>query len=135
MIDAAASPPHVLIVEDSADTRNVLRYLLQSEGMVVTEAVDGLDALEQLHDLRARLPPAPSVILLDLMMPRCSGDEFRRKQLSDPLTADVPVIVISAVPERRYAFEDLSPFAVMPKPFDLEELLATIRRAVGSDAG
>jgi len=130
MIDAAGSPPHVLIVEDSADTRNVLRYLLQSEGMVVTEAVDGLDALEQLHDLRARLPPAPSVILLDLMMPRCSGDEFRRKQLSDPLTADVPVIVISAVPERRYAFEDLSPFAVMPKPFDLEELLATIRRAV-----
>jgi CheY-like chemotaxis protein len=132
MIDAAGSPPHVLIVEDSADTRNVLRYLLQSEGMVVTEAVDGLDALERLHDLRARLPPAPSVILLDLMMPRCSGDEFRRKQLSDPLTADVPVIVISAVPERRYAFEDLSPFAVMPKPFDLEELLATIRRAVAA---
>ena len=132
MIDAAGSPPHVLIVEDSADTRNILRYLLQSEGMVVTEAVDGLDALEQLHDLRARLPPAPSVILLDLMMPRCSGDEFRRKQLSDPLTADVPVIVISAVPERRYAFEDLSPFAVMPKPFDLEELLATIRRAVAA---
>lgn len=132
MIDAAGSPPHVLIVEDSADTRNVLRYLLQSEGMVVTEAVDGLDALEQLHDLRARLPPAPSVILLDLMMPRCSGDEFRRKQLSDPLTADVPVIVISAVPERRYAFEDLSPFAVMPKPFDLDELLATIRRAVAA---
>ncbi|MCA1561855.1 MAG: response regulator [Acidobacteria bacterium] len=130
MIDAARPPPHVLIVEDSADTRNVLRYLLQSEGMTVTEAVDGLDALERLHDLRARLPPAPSVILLDLMMPRCSGDEFRRKQLSDPLTADVPVIVISAVPERRYAFEDLSPFAVMPKPFDLEELLATIRRAV-----
>lgn len=132
MIDAAGSPTHVLIVEDSADTRNVLRYLLQSEGMVVTEAVDGLDALERLHDLRARLPPAPSVILLDLMMPRCSGDEFRRKQLSDPLTADVPVIVISAVPERRYAFEDLSPFAVMPKPFDLEELLATIRRAVAA---
>lgn len=132
MIDAAGSPPHVLIVEDSADTRNVIRYLLQSEGMVVTEAVDGLDALERLHDLRARLPPAPSVILLDLMMPRCSGDEFRRKQLSDPLTADVPVIVISAVPERRYAFEDLSPFAVMPKPFDLEELLATIRRAVAA---
>lgn len=132
MIAAAGSPPHVLIVEDSADTRNVLRYLLQSEGMVVTEAVDGLDALERLHDLRARLPPAPSVILLDLMMPRCSGDEFRRKQLSDPLTADVPVIVISAVPERRYAFEDLSPFAVMPKPFDLEELLATIRRAVAA---
>jgi CheY-like chemotaxis protein len=132
MIDPAGTPPHVLIVEDSADTRNVLRYLLQSEGMVVTEAVDGLDALERLHDLRDRLPPAPSVILLDLMMPRCSGDEFRRKQLSDPLTADVPVIVISAVPERRYAFEDLSPFAVMPKPFDLEELLATIRRAVAA---
>ena len=132
MIDAAGSPPHVLIVEDSADTRNILRYLLQSEGMVVTEAVDGLDALEQLHDLRARLPPAPSVILLDLMMPRCSGDEFRRKQLSDPLTADVPVIVISAVPERRYAFEDLSPFVVMPKPFDLDELLSTIRRAVAA---
>lgn len=132
MTDAAGPPPHVLIVEDSADTRNVLRYLLQSEGMVVSEAVDGLDALEQLHALRARLPPAPSVILLDLMMPRCSGDEFRRKQLSDPLTAGVPVIVISAVPERRYAFEDLSPFAVMPKPFDLEELLATIRRAVAA---
>ena len=80
--------------------------------MGVTEASDGFEALDRLHKLREADPLRPCVIVLDIMMPRCSGPEFRRRQLEDPLIADVPVIVLSAIAG------------------DLITLAATIRRPI-----
>ena len=60
------------------------------------------------------------------MMPRCSGPEFRRRQLEDPLIADVPIIVLSAIADP--IAEDLHPFARVAKPFDPDQLV----RVVGS---
>jgi CheY-like chemotaxis protein len=119
---------HVMVVEDDRDTREVVKLILELEGIDVIEAADGLEALDRLHTMRARDPLLPCVIVLDIMMPRCSGHEFRQRQLSDPLIADVPVIVLSAVADHART-DELHPFAKVPKPFDPDQLVGAVRLA------
>ena len=68
-----ARKQQVLVVNDDPDIRETLAEVLADEGYAVHTAGDGVDALELLTAGRAR----PSVILLDFMMPRCDGAEFR----------------------------------------------------------
>ena len=124
---------HVMVVEDDRDTREVVKLILEMEGMGVSEASDGCEALERLHTLRASNPSCPCVIVLDIMMPRCSGPEFRRRQLGDPLIADVPIIVLSAVADQ-LPTDDLDAFARIAKPFDPDQLVRVVRRACGLEA-
>ena len=119
---------HVMVVEDDRDTREVVKLILELDGMGVTEAADGFEALDELHKLRAHDPHLPCAIVLDIMMPRCSGPEFRRRQLDDPLIADVPVIVLSAVADQ-LSLDELHAFARVPKPFDPDQLVRVVRRA------
>ena len=127
-VSPVVSKTQVMIVEDDRDTREVVKLILEMEGMGVTEAADGLEALDQLHKLRESDPSVPCVIVLDMMMPRCSGPEFRRRQLHDPLIADVPIIVLSAVADQM-SLDDLQPFARVSKPFDPDQLVRVVRRA------
>jgi two-component system, chemotaxis family, chemotaxis protein CheY len=120
--------PHVMVVEDDFDTREVVRMILEAEGMDVIEARDGQEALDRLHEIREHDPRRPCVILLDLMMPRCGGVEFRQRQLADPLVAPVPVIILSAVVDPPRAAE-LEAFGHLLKPFDPDELVALIHHA------
>ena len=83
----------VLLVEDDADTREVLRAILESGGFRVTVAVDGFEALLTLERMRRADPATPCVVVLDYMMPRCSGPEFRARQLAMPGLATVPIII------------------------------------------
>ena len=119
---------HVMVVEDDRDTREVVKLILEMDGIGVTEASDGFEALERLHALRAADPDLPCAILLDIMMPRCSGPEFRRRQLDDPLIAGVPVIVLSAIADQLTG-EDLAPYAKLAKPFDPDQLVKVVRQA------
>ena len=119
---------HVMVVEDDRDTREVVKLILELEGIGVTEAADGFEALDRLHKLRAENPLLPCAIVLDIMMPRCSGTEFRRRQLDDPLISDVPVIVLSAIADQM-RFEDLEPYANVSKPFDPDQLVRVVREA------
>jgi len=121
-------PSHVMVVEDDKDTREVVKLILELEGMGVTEASDGFEALERLHTLRVADPHRPCAVVLDIMMPRCSGAEFRRRQLNDPLIADVPVIVLSAIADQ-LRLDELHAFAKVAKPFDPEQLVSVVRRA------
>ena len=117
-----------MVVEDDRDTREVVKMILELEGMDVTEAADGFEALDRLHRLRERDPHRPCVIVLDIMMPRCSGPEFRKRQLDDPLIADVPIIVLSAVADQ-LRMDELHAFAKVAKPFDPDQLVEVVRRA------
>lgn len=119
---------HVLLVEDDEDTREVLRLILEADGIEVAVARDGLDALSRIGQLREQDPSSPSVIVLDYMMPRCSGPQFRQKQLADPTIADVPVILVSAVTDLSRA-DLLRPFAMLQKPINPDELTAVVREA------
>jgi CheY-like chemotaxis protein len=119
----------VLLVEDDEDTREVLRLILEANGMTVTSAYDGLDALTRIEELRGRSPEAPYAIVLDYMMPRFSGAQFRERQLANPAIADVPVILVSAVSDLPHHAAALGAFAVLQKPIDPDALTAVVRDA------
>src|SRR2546425_12254707 len=111
-----ASPGNVLIVEDDPDIRKMLANLLANEGFHAVAAEDGLEALHLLRTVKHRAPDTPCLILLDLMMPRLSGQEFRRAQLGDPTVANVPIAVMSGVADMAQRAQALGAVAMLPKP-------------------
>ena len=82
--------PTVLVVDDYADTRELVRLLLEMRGCRVVEAADGQEAV----DLAAKT--TLSFILMDLEMPILNGFEAARQIHSRPATEDVPIIAFSA---------------------------------------
>ncbi|MEP6714940.1 MAG: response regulator [Terriglobia bacterium] len=79
-----------LIVEDDPDSRDMIRRMLEVDGWKVREANNGIEGLEEMNRER------PSVILLDLMMPRMDGFQFLDELHLHPEWKDVPVLVITA---------------------------------------
>lgn len=119
---------NVLIVEDDPDTREMLTALLTMEGFHTVAAEDGLEGLHLLRAVRRRAPEMPCLVLLDLMMPRLGGNEFRRAQLGDPTVAGVPVAVMSGATDIEQRAEALGAVAMLPKPIDFEVLMEIVRR-------
>lgn len=125
--DVRMEPETVLIIDDDRAVLNALGELLESEGYAVATALDGVDALNQ---LRAGLRPC--VILLDLMMPRMDGWDFRHEQLKDPYLKDLPIVIITAAgfseASVKAQFGDIE---FVPKPPPEKGLLDAIRRSCG----
>ena len=111
-----------MVVEDDADTRELIVELLHDDGYAVVSAGNGREAL----DASRHLPGAPSIILLDLMMPIMNGWEFLDERRHDPALAGVPVLVLSADPTRQLAAQQ-GVAAIIAKPFDLTRLLRLVR--------
>ena len=80
----------VLLVEDEADIRELIRYSLAQAGLEVEEASDGAEALEKLRAF------VPDLIVLDLMLPGMPGLEVCRRLRSRADTAQLPIMVVSA---------------------------------------
>ena len=120
-----AAAGNVLIVEDHADLREMLAVLLETEGFAVQTARNGAEALQCLDGAR------PAIILLDLMMPVMTGDEFRERQLADPRYRDVPVICMTAAHDGRARAERIRANAYFQKPVDFDRLLGAIRAHAG----
>ena len=112
----------VLVVEDHEDVRDLLALVLEAEGFEVSTAANGLEALQRLNETR------PALILLDLMMPVMTGDEFRQRQLEDPRVKDVPVICLTATFDGLARAEQLHASACFEKPVDLDTLLKAVHR-------
>jgi CheY-like chemotaxis protein len=115
------APASVLVVEDDTDLREGVIALLESEGLTAMGATDGEDALQLLRDRFV-----PSLILLDLSMPRMDGWRFRVHQVRDPRLATIPVIIVSGHWNARQVADILGAAAVVPKPPDIDRLLAAI---------
>jgi CheY-like chemotaxis protein len=113
---------HILIAEDYLGLREALRLLLESEGYLVSTAADGQDALD------AALRLQPDVLLTDIDMPRMSGYELRHRL--HEAGASVPVLFMSADPSVRSLAGEHGVAAALVKPFDPNDLLAAISRAV-----
>lgn len=123
-----APPGNVLIVEDDADTRQLLTTLLAAQGFHVVAAEDGLEALHLLRTVRHRDPHVPCLVLLDLSMPRLGGNEFRRAQLGDPNVAGIPVAIMSGAVDAETRAKKLGAVATLTKPLDFDALLGVVRR-------
>jgi CheY-like chemotaxis protein len=119
---------NILIVEDDPDTREMLAALLGMEGFHTVAAEDGLEALHLLRTVRHRAPKVPCLVLLDLMMPRLGGHEFRRAQLGDPTVAGVPVAVMSGATDLEARAQALGAVASVSKPIDCDVLMEVVRR-------
>src|SRR5450830_2106812 len=122
--------PHtcVMVVDDSLTVRRVMQRLFEREGYQVLLAKDGVDALEQLHELPAAALPA--LLLVDIEMPRMDGFDLTRNVRSDAKTQAIPVVMItsrSADKHRQHALE-LGVNAYFGKPFQEQELLAEVER-------
>jgi CheY-like chemotaxis protein len=81
---------HVLIVDDDATSRQMLRRTLEKAGWSVEEAENGKVAIEKIEESR------PALILLDLMMPEVSGFDVVTRLQQDPELRTIPVVVITA---------------------------------------
>jgi two-component system chemotaxis response regulator CheY len=107
----------VLLIEDDADTRESMRALLTAAGLRVIASDEGRKALELAAATR------PALVLLDLVTGGMNGWEFLERRGDEPALTDVPIVIVTGsgeAPPRHAA-------AVLRKPVDPRELLATIR--------
>jgi DNA-binding response OmpR family regulator len=114
----------VLVVEDDSDCRDEVRVVLQNAGFGVLEAEDGEEALGLLLSGQT---PEPTVIVLDMWLPRMTGQELLRVLRNYHRLARIPVIVTSA----SHSFADYAVVRAagwLPKPFDAETLLREVRK-------
>ena len=113
----------VLVVDDDPDIARFIEMNLSFEGFEVMVAHDGLDAREQIDRRR------PDLVLLDVMMPRIDGVELCRRLRADPLTAAIPVIMLTAKGLSADKVLALTAGAddYVVKPFDTLELVARVR--------
>ena len=114
----------MLIVDDEEMNREVLRELLEANGYQVHEATDGAEAFE-----RAR-SDVPNLILMDIRMPKVDGFDTFAKLRSDPDTARIPVIAVTAFAMESDRLRTLSAGfdAYISKPVDFQLLLKTIHQ-------
>ena len=113
--------PAILIVDDDLEIRREVSEILQEEGLDVMVASGGAEALRLLRSARM-----PAVILLDLVMPRTNGWEFRRAQLAEPALAGIPVLVFSSFDSGPRNVAELHAAGFITKPFTIAALLAAI---------
>lgn len=116
----------VLVVDDEEQNRTLLRDPLEARGYEVAEAVNGAEAL---HKIAMR---PPDVILLDVMMPQMDGFEVCRRLKTDSRTAHIPVLMVTALAERK---ERLMGIAVgandfLNKPVDMQDTILRVGNAV-----
>jgi len=84
----------ILVIEDSPFLRHAIEKLLQKSGHQVTTAADGKTGLH------AALTALPEMILLDMMLPGIEGTSVLKELKRNPLTADVPVVVLSSLSQK-----------------------------------
>jgi CheY-like chemotaxis protein len=111
----------VLVVDDDDALREGLVDYLDLHGFATKGASDGVEALLCLES-----EPLPSVIILDLMMPRMNGVDFRARQRLDPRLASIPVIVVTASHLGRAQSEALGASAYFAKPLDLDAFIEEV---------
>lgn len=111
-----------MVVDDDEDIRDVVGMLLELEGFRVVTAKDGLDALEKLQrGLR------PSLILLDMMMPRMDGEMFLAALRAAPQLGNPPIVIMSGHHAARQKAVELGAAGCLVKPVELEDLLRLVR--------
>ena len=117
----------VLLVDDEEMTRALLRLMLKGTGFTIYEAEDGFIALQQIEAHK------PDIMILDVMMPGMDGLAVCSTLRSQPQTADLPVIILSAktTPTAIQDGLDADANKYLTKPVGFKELLSNIQDVLG----
>jgi len=116
----------VLVVEDDAAIIELLRFLLEQEGLEVEVAQDGLEALDKMEVW------SPDLVLLDLRLPKLEGMDVLWEMRQNPKWSNIPVIIISvdSSPQTMLQGWRLGVDSYFIKPFDPDELIRVVRRII-----
>jgi len=115
--------PKILVAEDEKDIRELIGFTLRFAGLDVTLARNGVEAVEQVSQMR------PDLILLDVRMPRMTGYEACRVLKSNPDTSDIPIVILSAKGQEGEIQEGIESGAdhYIVKPFAPDELANQVK--------
>jgi len=119
-------PIKILIVDDEADIRDVLRITLEAENYEVVEAKNGEEALKMIQT------KSPNLVLLDYKMPKMDGREVCRRIKKDILLRHLPIIMVTGKGDINDKIDGIDAGAddYIVKPFEPKELLARIRMII-----
>jgi CheY-like chemotaxis protein len=116
----------ILIIDDEATLRLLMKTVLQKEGHQVTEAANGEDGLKIVQELK------PEVILLDVLMPGTNGHQVSLELKKNPQTKSIPVVMVTGT--SLIAGEGIQTNTVidlkLSKPFGREELVNIVNQAL-----
>lgn len=115
----AASLP-IMIVDDDAAVLETVTDILREEGYTVVPAASSLEALTLAAGAR------PALVLLDMRMPQLNGWQFAARLRE--LGLDVPIVVMTAAQDSSRWADEIGAAGVLPKPFNLLDLLAVVER-------
>lgn len=126
--------PTVLVVDDTASIRFLIRTNLELAGFEVREAVDGIDCIEQLR-ADAVAGTLPDAVTVDEMMPRQGGMVTVRAIRADPALADLTVLMVTTqnMPMDIKRGMEAGADVYVTKPFDPDELITTITDLIDSE--
>ena len=121
----AAAEPHrcgILIVDDDAEIRELLRVALSADGYAVAGVPNGREAL---HYLRSHADTC--IVMLDLMLPVMDGAAFRAVQLRDRSLAWIPIVVMSAAIDADRRAREIGARRLVQKPLNLDDVRHALR--------
>lgn len=113
----------ILLAEDDSAIIEIVTYILKGSGFSVVSVTTSDEVLAYLKKHK------PSLILLDISL---EGEKIARKIKRDPSTAKIPLLILSANPETETIAKATGADGFLQKPFDMEELIATVSRYVVS---
>jgi CheY-like chemotaxis protein len=114
----------IFVIEDDPGISFVLSELLKGEGFKVQVAENGVVALELLQKYGV-----PSLILLDMIMPKMNGWEFA-KEFTEKYDHLCPIIAMTAAADAKQRAKDINAVDLIEKPFDFDQFLATIKKHI-----
>lgn len=116
------TPLVVLIVDDDARNRKLVRDVLGLAGLDTLEAANGEDAIALACEKR------PDLVLMDIRLPDLDGSEALRRLKASPATAHIPVVALTAVTGAREALLEAGFAGYVEKPIDVREFPDQVRR-------
>jgi chemosensory pili system protein ChpA (sensor histidine kinase/response regulator) len=124
-------PAHICVVDDSLSVRRVISALMERQGWTVTQAKDGLEALQILR----KTSKLPDLLLLDVEMPRMDGYELTTTLRADPLFAGIPIVMLTSRSAEKHRAKAMSVGVTeyLLKPYQDDVLLGAIRSHISKN--
>lgn len=120
----------VMVIDDSLTVRKILEVSLKRAGLNVVSYSDGIEAIEALTS--SALPQLPSIVILDIMMPRLNGYAFAKLLRSKKYLRHIPIIMLTSrdgmVSHLRGRIAGANVY--LTKPFKTHEVVATVQRCL-----